>query len=64
MRQLREVEFGPTDRGLRDDVSRLGRLVGELLIEQKGDAFFARVEAVRKAAIARRKRNGPLAPLA
>ncbi|MGA9423105.1 MAG: phosphoenolpyruvate carboxylase [Rhodanobacteraceae bacterium] len=64
MQRLREVKFGPADRGLRKDVNRLGRLVGELLVEQKGDAFFARVEAVRKAAIARRKRDGPLTALA
>ena len=64
MRRLREVEFGAHDQGLRDDVGRLGRLVGELLVEQQGDAFFARVEAARKAAIARRERDQPLDPLA
>ena len=55
MRQLRDVEFGPNDRGLRDDVGRLGRLVGDMLVEQEGDAFFERVEAARKTAIARRE---------
>ncbi|MEO8460991.1 MAG: phosphoenolpyruvate carboxylase [Dokdonella sp.] len=64
MRQLRDVKFGPTDTGLRDDVSRLGRLVGQLLVEQEGNAFFERVEAARTTAIARREGDQPLAPLA
>ena len=64
MRQLRDVEFGPNDQGLRDDVGRLGRLVGELLVEQSGEALFAQVEAARKAAIERRERDEPTATLA
>jgi phosphoenolpyruvate carboxylase len=60
MHPLREVEFGPTDEALREDVGRLGRMVGELLVEQEGDAFFARVEAARKAAIERRERDEPM----
>jgi phosphoenolpyruvate carboxylase len=60
MHPLREVEFGPTDEALRDDVGRLGRMVGELLVEQEGDAFFARVEAARKAAIERREHDEPM----
>ncbi|MEO7756947.1 MAG: hypothetical protein ABIS07_10225, partial [Dokdonella sp.] len=63
MRSLREVEFGPTDEALRDDVGRLGRMVGELLVEQEGDAFFARVESARKAAIERRERDEPMQAL-
>ncbi|MEO7063159.1 MAG: phosphoenolpyruvate carboxylase [Dokdonella sp.] len=64
MRQLRKVEFGANDKGLREDVGRLGRLVGELLVEQVGESFFARVEAARTAAIARRELGQPLQPLA
>ena len=64
MRELRDVEFGPSDQALRDDVGRLGRLVGELLIEQNGEAFFAHVEAARTAAIRRRERNEPVTELA
>ncbi|MEO5627193.1 MAG: phosphoenolpyruvate carboxylase [Dokdonella sp.] len=63
MRSLREVEFGPNDEALRDDVGRLGRMVGELLVEQEGDAFFARVESARKAAIERRERDQPMQAL-
>jgi phosphoenolpyruvate carboxylase len=61
---MRQLQFGPNDQGLRDDVGRLGRLVGELLVEQKGEAFFTRVETARIAAIARRERDEPLATLA
>ncbi len=63
MRSLREVEFGPHDEALRDDVGRLGRMVGEMLVEQEGDAFFARVESARKAAIQRRERDEPMQAL-
>ncbi len=51
----RTVEFAAKDAGLRDDVNLLGRLVGEMLSEQGGEALFARVEKVRAAAIARRE---------
>ncbi len=61
---MREPRFGAHDQGLRDDVGRLGRLVGELLVEQKGAAFYARVETARTAAIARRERGEPLTTLA
>ncbi|MGH8172385.1 MAG: phosphoenolpyruvate carboxylase, partial [Rhodanobacteraceae bacterium] len=64
MREPRGVEFGPTDQALRDDVGRLGRLVGELLIEQSGEEFFAHVEAARLAAIRRRERDEPVDALA
>ncbi len=57
MAATREAEFEPTDPALREDVRRLGRLVGELLIEQEGEPFYARVEAARTAAI-RRRRDG------
>ena len=45
------MEFAPKDAQLRDDVRTLGALVGEVLREQCGDAFFQLVERVRLAAI-------------
>ena len=51
----REVEFPEKDLPLKVDVGLLGALVGEVLQEQCGEEFFALVEAVRKAAIARRE---------
>ena len=61
---LREVEFLPTDELLRDDVRRLGAMVGGMLAEQQSPAFLALVESVRKAAIARREDDAPVAVLA
>lgn len=52
---MNEREFFPEkDQDLRRDVSTLATLFGEVLREQCGDAFFERVEAVRRDAIARR----------
>src|SRR5437762_14299165 len=48
----RDVEFAPKDAQLRDDVRTLGALVGDVLREQCGDAFFQLVERARHAAIA------------
>lgn len=64
MQERRDAEFGPDDQGLRDDVRRLGRLVGELLVEQHGEAFYQRVESARSAAIRRRQNDEPAAALA
>ncbi len=61
---LREVEFAPTDELLRDDVRRLGAMVGTMLAEQQSPAFLELVEAVRKAAIARREEGAPVSVLA
>ncbi|MDN5924022.1 MAG: phosphoenolpyruvate carboxylase, partial [Xanthomonadales bacterium] len=63
MQELRQVDFLPHDQALRDDVRRLGGLVGELLIEQEGEAFFERVEHLRRVAIERRESGAPLAAL-
>ncbi len=42
---LREpLEFADTDGLLRDDVRRLGAMVGEMLAEQVSADFLARVE--------------------
>jgi len=48
----REVEFAPKDAQLRDDVRTLGALVGDVIREQCGDAFFQLVERARHAGIA------------
>ena len=57
---LRDLDFVATDAPLRDDVRRLGVLVGEVIAEQQGQAFFEHVERVRRAAIARREAGAPL----
>ncbi len=60
----REPEFLPHDGPLRDDVGRLGAMVGRMLAEQGGAAFFERVEQVRTASIRRRREDAPLDELA
>lgn len=50
-----DIEFGPTDEGLRRDVGDLGAVVGEVLREQRGEPLFERVEEARLAAISRRR---------
>ncbi|WP_350016693.1 phosphoenolpyruvate carboxylase [Rhodanobacter sp. IGA1.0] len=64
MEQSREPEFLPPDGPLREDVSRLGAMVGRMLAEQRGDAFFRRVEQVRTAAIHRRREGASVDELA
>ena len=61
---LRDLEFAATDELLRDDVRRLGAMVGGMLAGQQSLAFLELVEAVRKAAIARREEGAPVAALA
>jgi phosphoenolpyruvate carboxylase len=61
--ELRQVDFAPVDAPLREDVSRLGQLIGEVLIDQEGTALLQRVERVRKLAIARREGRAGLAEL-
>lgn len=61
--RLRDIDFPPTDARLREDVGRLGSLVGEILAEQGGEGFLERVERVRRAAIRRREDAAPLADL-
>lgn len=55
MTKARGADFPEKDHGLRDDVRLLGALVGDVIREQAGEAFFERVERVRKAAIDRRE---------
>jgi len=61
---LREVEFVETDALLRDDVRRLGAMVGEMLAEQVSPALLEQVESVRRMAIARRENGEPIDALA
>jgi phosphoenolpyruvate carboxylase len=49
------IQFPLKDAGLREDVHALGDLIGEILRDQGGDAFFDLVEGDRRAAIARRE---------
>ena len=51
----REIEFSDKDVALREDVTLLGAMVGELLQEQVGNELFEQVESVRRAAIKRRQ---------
>jgi len=51
----RELDFPQKDAALRDDVRRLGALVGDVIREQGGDALFEIVEESRVAAIGRRE---------
>lgn len=50
-----DIVFTEKDYALRDDVRRLGQLVGQLVEEQGGEALFDLVEAARRAAIAQRE---------
>ena len=62
---LRErLEFAETDTLLRDDVRRLGALVGEVLAEQGSQSLLDEVEGIRRAAIARREQGLPVDALA
>ncbi|AKS42533.1 phosphoenolpyruvate carboxylase [Wenzhouxiangella marina] len=49
-----QIDFPPRHEPLREDVSLLGRMVGDLLREQCGEELFLRVERARAAAIERR----------
>lgn len=50
-----DLRFPKSALALRDDVNELGTLLGNILREQGGDDFFARVESARVAAIGRRQ---------
>jgi len=64
MNDTRPLEFAPPDLPLREDVRRLGALVGEMLAEQVSPAFLDEVERVRTTAIARRQSGGSMESLA
>ena len=57
------VVFATPDLPLRDDVRRLGTLVGDLISEQVSPGFLDEVEDVRTTAIARRESQAPLTQL-
>ena len=60
----RKISFAAKDLPLRDDVGTLGRMVGEVLREQGGEALYAQVEAIRSSAIERREAGvAELAPV-
>ncbi|MBP8097763.1 MAG: phosphoenolpyruvate carboxylase [Arenimonas sp.] len=61
---MRDLDFAPTDRLLREDVKQLGSLVGEILAEQVGPDFLAEVERTRRAAIRRREAGAEVDELA
>ena len=64
MNQPHSLEFAAPDLPLRDDVRRLGALVGDMLSEQVSADFLGQVEKVRTAAIARRQGDAPPQSLA
>jgi phosphoenolpyruvate carboxylase len=64
MRVRETLEFAETDTLLRDDVRRLGAMVGEMLAEQVSAELLAQVESIRRAAIARRERGEGIDELA
>ena len=49
------IFFAEKDRALREDVHKLGELVGELVREQGGEALYDLVEAARRVSIAHRE---------
>jgi phosphoenolpyruvate carboxylase len=49
------IVFTEKDKALRDDVRRLGKMVGQLVEEQGGEALFDLVETARQTAIAYRE---------
>ncbi len=58
------LEFSETDDLLRDDVRRLGAMVGQIIAEQVSPEFLTSVESLRRAAIARREQGEPVDALA
>jgi len=63
MSDIRHIEIPEKDLALRADVSLVGSLVGEVLVDQHGQGLLDRVEAVRKAAILQREGAGDEAGL-
>ena len=53
--EIRQIELPEKDRPLREDVSLLGTLVGEMLVDQHGQSLLDLVECVRKASITSRE---------
>ncbi len=55
MSEIRQIDFPAKDQPLRDDVSMLGQMLGEVLVEQHGPELLEQIESVRRAAILRRE---------
>ncbi|WP_440224253.1 phosphoenolpyruvate carboxylase [Dokdonella sp. MW10] len=60
---LRSIDLPETDQPLRDDVNRVGSLVGDIIAEQEGQPFLDEVERIRIAAIHRRETGAATAEL-
>lgn len=58
------LDFADTDTLLRDDVRRLGTMVGRMLADQGSQRLLDEVERVRRAAIERRESGRPVDALA
>lgn len=59
----RDEDFVAADAPLRDDVRRLGTVVGEVLADQVSPAFLEEIESMRRAAILRRETGAPIEEL-
>jgi phosphoenolpyruvate carboxylase len=55
MTEIRPIDLPEKDLPLRADVSLLGSLVGQVLVDQHGQELLDQVEAVRKASIRQRE---------
>src|SRR5690606_35271012 len=59
-----DLPFSATDDLLRDDVRRLGAMVGQMLAEQQSPEFLEQVDSVRRMSIAPRENDEPVDALA